>query len=168
MQLEQLLELIGSLDALGDRAEVEDAGELDDRGGERGLLAAFRHAVDEGLVDLQDVDGEAADVVQRGVAGSEVVDRELDAEVLQLGEALVRQDHVLHHHALGDLEHEALGSEPGLEEHARDLLDDLGALELSGREVHRHVQRPRLRVRPAGASSRRGRPPRGPTRRWSR
>jgi len=41
-------------------------------------------AVDERLVDLQDVDREPSDVVQRGVAGAEVVDRELDAELLQL------------------------------------------------------------------------------------
>ena len=84
MQLEQLLELIGTLDALRHRAQVEDARELDDGGRERGFLSPVRDAVDERLVDLQDVDREAADVVQRRVAGAEVVDRELDAELLEL------------------------------------------------------------------------------------
>ena len=58
-------------------ARLQDAGEVDDRRGERGDLAALVEAVDEGLVDLQDVDRELADVVQRGVAGAEVVDREV-------------------------------------------------------------------------------------------
>ena len=56
--------------------ELQDARELDHGGGERGGLAGLGDAVDERLVDLQDVDREAADVVQRGVAGAEVVDRE--------------------------------------------------------------------------------------------
>ena len=100
---------------------------------------SVRHAVDEGFVDLQDVDGEAADVVQRGVAGSEVVDRELDAQVLQLLRR-DRQVHVLHHHGLGDLEHEALGSEPaspGARARPPRRAPGAGA---AGREVDGHVQ----------------------------
>src|SRR5215212_7435245 len=41
----ELLELLGALDALGDGAQVEDAGEVDDRRGERGLLAAVADPV---------------------------------------------------------------------------------------------------------------------------
>src|SRR4051794_24697988 len=64
LEVEQPLELVGPLDALGDRAQLQDPGELDDRRRERGFLATLVDAVDEGLVDLEDVDGEATDVVQ--------------------------------------------------------------------------------------------------------
>ena len=138
LQLEQLLHLFGVLDALGDGPQPEDARELDDRGGERRLLAAVGDAVDERLVDLEDVDREAADVVQRRVAGAEVVDRELDAELLQLAEPCDRQVHVLHHHALGDLDHQAARREAGV---------------LEGRA------RPRRRARVAAAAGPRGSPP---------
>ena len=40
------------------------------------------------------------------------------------------------------------GGEPGLEEDLRDLLDDLGALQLSGGQVHGHVQGGGLRDGP--------------------
>ncbi len=39
--------------------------------------------VDEGAVDLQGVDGELAQVGERAVAGSEVVDRDAHAELLE-------------------------------------------------------------------------------------
>ena len=69
-----------------------------------GLAGVGVHDVHERLVDLQDVDRELLDVVQRRVAGAEVVDREQHAERLQLAEPLDRQLHVRHHHALGDLQ----------------------------------------------------------------
>src|SRR5512132_902457 len=62
---DELLQLVGALDPLGNRLEVQYRCELDHGGGERGGLAAFGHAVDEGLVHLQDVDREASDVVER-------------------------------------------------------------------------------------------------------
>src|SRR2546428_171328 len=96
----ELLQLVRSLYPLGDGLEVQDGRELDHGRGERGGLAAFGHAVDEGLVHLQDVDGEAADVVEGRVSGAEVVDRELGAERLQLLEAADREIHGVGHSGL--------------------------------------------------------------------
>ena len=88
VQLQQPLQLVGSLDALGDRLQVQDAGQLDHGGGQRRRLAAFGDPVDERLVDLEDVDGEAPDVVERRVAGAEVVDREHARRAASAGRAV--------------------------------------------------------------------------------
>src|SRR6266576_322142 len=137
---DELFQLVGAFDPLGNRLEVQDGRELDHGRGERGGLAAFGHAVDEGLVHLQDVDGEAADVVEGRVSGAEVVDRELDAERLQLLEASDREIHVVDHHGLGDLEHQLAGVQAARRERFADLVDDLRTGDLPCREVHRHVE----------------------------
>src|SRR6476661_3071495 len=62
---DELFQLVRALDPLGDRLEIQDGCELDHGRGERGGLAAFGHAVDEGLVHFQDVDREASHVVER-------------------------------------------------------------------------------------------------------
>jgi len=52
----QGLDLLDRLDALGDRLHAEFVGERDDRGDDRAVVAALDDAVDEGFVDLDDVD----------------------------------------------------------------------------------------------------------------
>ena len=81
---EQLGELVGGLDPLGDDRHLEALAEADDRAGDRGLAAVDPDPVDERAVDLEHVDREARQVAQRGVAGAEVVDREPHPEPLQL------------------------------------------------------------------------------------
>ena len=82
-ELQEPLQLIGSLDAFGHRPEVQDVRELDHGLGERRCLATVVHAVDEGLVHLEDVDREPPQVAQRRVPGAEVVEGQLDAEPLE-------------------------------------------------------------------------------------
>ena len=71
------------LDAFGDRLQAERVGEAHDGGDDGAVVrvAASVEAVDEGAVDLQQVDREAPQVAERRVAGAEVVDRELHAEI---------------------------------------------------------------------------------------
>ena len=139
-ELQEPLQLVGSLDAFGHRPEVQDARELDHGLGERRGLAAVVHAVDEGLVHLEDVDREPPDVVEGRVPGAEVVDRELHAELLQVAEPFDRELHVLHHHALGDLQDQRARVEPRVDEDLAHLVDEFGARDLSDREVDGHVQ----------------------------
>src|SRR4051794_7629737 len=65
------------LDALGHDLQVQRAAEVDQPAQDRrhGLLVLDR--ADEGAVDLEDVDGELAQVRQRRVAGAEVVEGQL-------------------------------------------------------------------------------------------
>src|SRR5919197_1933098 len=83
----QLLELLGALDALGDRLQAHPAAELDDRARQRAVLRAAGDRVDEALVDLQRVDRELAQVAQRRVAGAEAVDGDRQPQRLQARQA---------------------------------------------------------------------------------
>ena len=82
----QELALSLGLDPFGDDAEVQAVGQVDRRGAERGVLRVELDAADEALVDLQDVDRKALEVGEGRVAGAEVVEGDLDAQLLQLGE----------------------------------------------------------------------------------
>ena len=52
--------------------------------GDRGVLRVVLDALDEGPVDLDHVDREAAKLAERREAGAEVVDRDAHAEVVEL------------------------------------------------------------------------------------
>ena len=111
MHLPQALRLGELFDALGHGREAELESKLDDRGDDGCVLRALAEAVHEGAVDLDDVDRhQVLEVRERGVAGAEIVDRELDAELLELGQRLVRAPGIQHDGALGELETEEAGS----------------------------------------------------------
>ena len=75
-------ELLVVLDPLGDRAQTELVPDPYDRARQARFLRRAEQ-LDERAIDLEDVDGEAVEVAQRGVAGAEVVDRQRDAELAQ-------------------------------------------------------------------------------------
>ena len=83
-ELAQLRELPVGLDALGDGDEAERVGEAHEVGGDGRVLRVVLDALDEGQVDLDDVDREAAEVLERREPGAEVVERDADAVVVQL------------------------------------------------------------------------------------
>ena len=88
----------------------------------RALAAAGRQAVDERLGDLERVQRQRVQVGQRRVAGAEVVERDLDAELAQLVEALhARGGQQL---ALGDLDHELGRVDAGLGDRGEHVLDE--------------------------------------------
>ena len=69
------------LDTFGDDGEVQRLGEADDRAHDRLALGVPAETVDERAVDLQRVDREPLEVGERRVAGAEVVDDEVHAEL---------------------------------------------------------------------------------------
>ncbi len=64
-QVLQCLQLAGRLDALRDEVQLQSLPERDDGPGHGLVLPVSVDALDEGLVDLQDVEGEVAQVGQR-------------------------------------------------------------------------------------------------------
>src|SRR3954447_9076950 len=86
-ELAQTIELLGELDAFRDQVETEVEAEVGDRARHDRVALALADPVDERLCDLQHVDRELLEVPQRGVRGSEVVDRDLHSELLQRAEA---------------------------------------------------------------------------------
>ena len=107
------------------------------------MMAALRlpvlgGAADEALVDLDLVERRLLQIAERGIAGAEIVEREADADRLQLGEHVVGRFAFDQEHALGDLELEL--ARLRARELASALIDGRGQAridELDRREVDR-------------------------------
>ena len=110
--LAQHVELRAGLDALGDDLEADGLGEADDQAHERRVVVGEREALDELARDLQRVERQVAQVAERRVAGAEVVERELHAEVAELLQRLGAAHGVLDEQRLGHLEHSRPGAMP--------------------------------------------------------
>src|SRR6476620_7994831 len=80
----QMIELRLRLDAFRDHVETQIVRQIHDGADDLGTLTLCPHLAHERPIDLQRIEGKAVHVAERGVAGPEVVDRELDAELLQL------------------------------------------------------------------------------------
>jgi hypothetical protein len=76
---EQALLLLG-LDALGHDVETELARHREHRPHDRGVVRARGHGTGERRIELQPVDRQPTEVVQRRAAAAEVVDRDLHAD----------------------------------------------------------------------------------------
>src|SRR6056297_3134134 len=105
--------LVVALDPLGDDLEPQSRAEGDDRPGDRCTRLVVRDVADERLVDLERADRKALEIGERRVAGAEIVDREVDAEAVQIAQPPGRIHHVLHDHTLGELELEQMRRKAG-------------------------------------------------------
>src|SRR5829696_5719787 len=123
------------LDALGDHPQAEEVGDAEDGVGQGRLLGPIQQAVHERLGQLEDVDGEVAEIGQGRVAGAEVVDGQVDAEGPQAAEALQHGLLVGGQDTLGDLQHQLVGVEAGGVQGAGHVLEQVGLLELAHRQV---------------------------------
>jgi hypothetical protein len=131
----EFFQLLGVFDALGDDIHAEGAGEGEDGADDEAGFVIVDDALDEGAVDFEGVEGEALEVVQRGVAGAEVVHVEADAEFFKGAHVALGGGGIGDEGALGDFEAEAAGLEAGLFEDAADAVDEVGLLELAGGKV---------------------------------
>src|SRR5215216_6485585 len=86
-EIAERVPLLRELDPLGHDLEVERGAERHDGGRQTGRVGR-RPLAQERAVHLEDVDGEAAQVAERRVAGAEVVEREPHAELLELPQPL--------------------------------------------------------------------------------
>ncbi|MDP9397604.1 MAG: hypothetical protein M3P96_07150 [Actinomycetota bacterium] len=156
---EQLVDLRRALDSFGDGAQLQRGAELGDGLHERPVLGPPVQAGDEGTVDLQGVDGELLEIGQRRVAGAEVVEGELHAQLLDLAQPAQRRVGVVQEQGLGDLEDQYGWIETALGEGRGDVVGDLSRHDLPGGEVDVDPQRA-ARVGPgAGLPARFGQDP---------
>ena len=72
--------LLGRLDALGGHGQAQCAAQMHDRMHQDGAFTGRLHGLEEGPVDLDLVEGEAAQIDQRRVAGAEIVQGEAQAK----------------------------------------------------------------------------------------
>src|SRR4029079_3820155 len=84
--LEEEAALLLGFDAFGERREAERMGERDDRGDELAGMLVFGEVHDEGAVDLQHADPALVEPSEGRVSRAEVVDRELQALLVHVGE----------------------------------------------------------------------------------
>src|SRR5215204_536368 len=113
--------------------------EVYDRAHDRRVVWIFANVRNERLVDLQRVDRKSLQVVERGVAGAEVINRDADSHQLQLVQLLDRLLRIFHDRTLSQLELEPTRIEVRLLQHMRHIGDERRLLKLSRREVYRHA-----------------------------
>src|SRR5215813_9246458 len=134
----QLETLLVGLDAFRGHVHVEALGHGDHRAHDGAVAALVAEPLHEGAVDLERVHREPLEIAERRVAGTEVIDGEPHAQVLELAQLGESGRRVLHHHALRDLELEAAGVETAQVDGVRHLRHQVRVLELLGGEVHAH------------------------------
>ncbi len=88
VKLPELLQLLPSLDSLGDHLDIEMPGHRDDRADDREVAHVCNEVADEASVDLHVVHAPSLEVREAGIAGSEVVDGYPHSQLTQLGDAL--------------------------------------------------------------------------------
>ncbi len=93
--------------ALGDDGELHAVAEGDDGAHDGGVVRVVGQAADEGLVDLQEVQGQALEVAEGRIAGAEVINRQLYAQALELMQHIEGFFGLAHDEVLGDLQLQA-------------------------------------------------------------
>ena len=82
--------MLAVLDTLGNHPQAQDVPESDDGGDDGLVLGIGAQPANEGSVDLQRVHGQMLQVAQRRIAGSEVINRQAQSDVAQLGFGMAR------------------------------------------------------------------------------
>src|SRR5262249_56577395 len=105
--------------------------------GDGGVLGGVADPAHEGLVDLQDVDGELLEVGDRGVAGAEIVDGQAHPEGADGPELAEDLGIAAQDAALAELELQHRGVDSALEQDLANHLGEVAAHELAERYVDR-------------------------------
>ena len=101
----------------------------------------------EGLVDLEEVDREALQILERGVAGPEVVDGQLHAHVGQQPQLAVDPGGIGHEHALSDLEAQAGRLDAGVGQQGGHRVRKGPVFEVAAGDVDRELDDAQVRRR---------------------
>src|SRR5690606_20872200 len=143
--------LFRALHTLGQYRQAHALGQQYDHLRNLGAVAVLQYAVHEALVDLQLIQRQPIQIVQRGVAGAEVVQREADAVLLELLHLGDDAFYLLRQGALGQLQLQSLRRSAGLGQSTEHPIDEVGLSQLVGAHVHRQGQVCQARViRPVG------------------
>jgi hypothetical protein len=126
------------LHALGEHAEIQAAAEHQHRPDDGRIVQILGHPAHEGLIDLQLVQRETLQVRQRGIAGAEVVDRELHAERLEGTQDFDAALDIDHCGAFGDFQLQVLPGKAAVDQYFLDQPGQIAGAELARRNIHRH------------------------------
>ncbi len=124
------------LDSLSHRIESQRLTERDDGAREFRAVTGIRQTVNEGLIDLQNVDRKPVQVGKRRVARAEIVARDADSERLQLAQPPQVRFRVVHDGAFGQFDHEIVRLKPGLLQRVRDVLHQIAVLQVPTGDIY--------------------------------
>ena len=155
----QHLQLAFGLDPFGNGRKAERLTKPHDRVDDLAALGVARHRADETCIELQGVEGQHLKMTEAGVAGAEIVKREVGAERLQLRKRPPRQLQIFDDGAFGHLKGQS--AERKSEFLRSDLVQppsEQRVTELQRRYVHR---KPDLSGPPRGRGTRLAQKPLG-------
>src|SRR4029077_14948102 len=113
----QKVELFLGFDAFGNDALIEAFAHVDDGADNGGIVGVAADLVDEGLVDLEDINGKLAEIAETGIAGAKVVDGQVYTPAFDCLKYVGGGRDIVHQDALGDLQIQIAGIEAGLREY---------------------------------------------------
>ena len=131
----ELARLHFALDPFGDHAGVERPGQREDALDD-GRTSGQQQAGDERSVDLERVHRQLVQVAQRRIAGPEVVEIDLDAEVAQLAQHVRGLAGTIQQRGLRDFHAQVGRPQPGLPHRLLDDAREILLHELPARHVH--------------------------------
>ena len=135
----QEVRLVQRLDALGRTPHAERLRQRQ-RGHRNGTaVGTGLDVLDEALVDLDLVERERAQIAERRVARPEIVQRNLDAKILDLVQPFERELRIRHQHGLGDLEFQPVRRDIVGSERVDDRRHQRRRMDLQRRNVDRHL-----------------------------
>ncbi|NLC61661.1 MAG: EAL domain-containing protein, partial [Gammaproteobacteria bacterium] len=132
------------------QAQPQAAGDAGDRLADGDVRVVARHAFHEQLAELEALNGQSPQVVERTVAFAEIVDGQQDAHLPQFGEGVDGVRGVLDEGALGELQLQRAARERKFLEHVTNGGRKVIAQELTIGHVDRHPDQPQAFVAPRG------------------
>ncbi|MDT4821239.1 hypothetical protein FQZ97_544090 [compost metagenome] len=136
----QEAQLPNILHPLGDDPDAEVVADGDHRAHQGGAIGFGDHIVDEAAVDLQLAEGEALEVADRRIAGTEIVDGEADALCLERAHFHQGVVGIGHQDVFGQLDLDPVRRDTVDLQQTQHALDEIALGEADGGEVHRHPQ----------------------------
>jgi hypothetical protein len=113
--------LLLGFDTFGYGAQTESLGEADDGADQRNPLGRCnRVSTDERPIDLQNVRWQLLEIVDRCVAGSEVINGDPQTKSTQLMQSL-HGCGIVQQYAFRHFQHQQIGVKPGLEQYVLDM-----------------------------------------------
>src|SRR5205085_916431 len=129
-QRAQKVELCLGFDTLCDYHHAQAFGQIDNSLHDGRVVQVVWQIFDEAPVNLQFVDRKAFQIVQTGISGAEIVDRQAHAHFVELVEGFRSLLRILHDCVLGKFNLQLMGLDSVAGECCRYVLDKIGPAEL--------------------------------------
>jgi len=103
------MELFGGFDAFCDRVQPQHIAQRNNRFGNGLVFGVLPHVADESAVNFEGIYRQPVEIAEGRIAGTKVIDTNVNALTLYLGEQLVRHAKVLYQHAFGNFQGKGIG-----------------------------------------------------------